>query len=1243
MAITVRSSPLSSQKVILPVEQNLPVENIAQELPPPPTQEDIPLPSSNTPSAAEQEYFGGAATAVPPLDYVPAQQTNQQVDMLQEQPRTMPNQEMLQQQYNQQIEDEPLQGLRNNYIENYKQLYNTDPSFKGDELQDAAYLTDENQKLENLINIRDGFKTQEDEHSKYVLALGQNYKDKAEFRKSQNNKNLTDAKIAPLFWVRDSLANYAFNEANLQVTDNVTGEVLSKDNSMMNAAITAFGGNQQDKNDQTIVLNTLTMALAKWLGTDRATEYEGPDENASLEEQGMGSRRLVLKDKKVRPDQEHSPEDDKAQLMGILNDTLKGANAAEAIRNGAEPLKATGMDIVTNMLYQTSLAMRLKEEVDVNGQKKSRRTPEGNRIAYALRYFFDQYNPNSLGRTKSEPTKYGTKGYNTSLDLIRPGDFRRPDEDGVVKIANQFLEAAEISGNQGTKVDEHVLAAYQILSKDANKTAIDNEQILSQYENADEDTKENVRRDLRNNQRGKGGTGLFKTAGLNVQSNEYQIASKGVMDSFSYLEGNLNNLLNKIRYHMFRTDPSTGRIYDDVVDFNLQRDKIARNAAYSNASPLKVSQGNFTGFSKEEIYNNQGTGWWNRIKKRLGKKAPVGSVYAEMDFLLTVAMSMDPDTNGKTPWQILFELTPEKIQTYSEIGSEIVNGTSVLKDLLYQNKGAILSNPNITLEAMPQGYKTAIDRLMNEFKGSREDLGFKIRAAVDAFNYVNAKKTGTAFIPRSTFAIDMNSAGRSMMAADVGNTDFLKSVGAIFDYQKDLWGHYVDPENEPRTAFIRNCLGVIPNIFNDPSDNKADKIKNLFLEFMYDDKGKPNRSFISSFAKKVLLTTDYGKPSRYHTDEAEQFFYDNPDFANEWFNIMDYKPGTYSQLMFDAVVDMNQIYWKTLEEQAQGTQFQVKGPKNMGKLLSMAGLAPKFEGFYKEKIPFGSYINIPSGKSMTFTDSLGNNETVQLFSRKYSAIASAPLKIIGKPDWENRKWITEHFDPGPSSKIVNMIGPFLGQYRESLVVAETITGLNKGKKAEDLLFMSPVFDNLICDSASLAQTIYYANNIALPKVMSWNVQSVVRNAYIKQLSRVDKFIKDMQAKGDQEFLIDKYSDYSTSLYHIDQAVKQINEEEDAGAKYKETKSKNKKEKENNFLNDLKRRVPKYSYKKDRFSQQESYLLSATDIGNLVSIYIKYKGVSTDLKDWEGSLELNKPTMLKQLLDSARKGTIVFMM
>jgi len=1232
---TFTRGPLSNGSVVLPTTEL--------------QQQTLTVPER---TAAEDEYF----KSVPPVDYTtqqpkePTPQNIPQETITADQPFEGSNL------YPSQEEDSNLVNLRSSYVNTYKDVFGTDPIFKGDQAQDPGFLMEETKKLESFVQYNNKEQGIDDEHAKRIQALGQRWKTKADIR-SMMGSNISDSKLSSLFWIKDAIIDYG-TRGEFGITNAITGEVVTKDNSMLSSMVTMFGGNQKDSEHQNIAANIITTSLAKWLGTDRATEYSDEGNIDDIAAMLSDKKELKAKDKNVREDQIHTKEDDIKQLAGIIRDTARGARAADVVNAEQNQMAPSQNEMeMAHMIYNMAVKTGLKQTQNMGGRNVSFRTPEGGRVAHSLRYLVNQLNKNGLGMTKSEFNLTPEAGnYGTSLDLYRTGDFKRSSREGIVDIAPEFKEAAFIAGNQATIVDEYSLLALQLLSKDAMDIAKQNQAELDQYEGASQDDIERVKREQRNSQRGRAATGLFKTAGLSSQDNTFQTAMRDITTSFSYLENNFNHSLSKARIHSFRVDPSSGRMYDDVVDFNLQLNKYARAVAYSNAGPLKVSDKKFSKsgvlFEREEILNKQGTGYWNRLSKRLGEKAPVGSLDAEMDFLLTIALSMEPSTNGKTPWGILSELTAEKLKDYAEIGEQIVKYTQPLTSLLKQNKSAVLSTNSLSLDTMPQGYKDAINKLMNEYKGGREDLGFKIRAAIDAYNYSIAKQTGTAFRPRSTFAIDMNSAGRSFMAADVGNTDFLRSVGGIFDMQKDLWGHYVDFESEPRTAFLSLCTDLIPTIFSD--SEKADKIINLFTEF----KNAPGgRSFIGSFAKKVLLTTDYGKPSRYHTEEAVAFFNDNPDFTQAWLDIMSYPEGNINQLMFDAVNDLNSIYWKALDEQMKGARYQTKGPKNMAKLLAMVGLGPEFKGMHNEVIPFGGAISIPSEYNMNIKDPDGNNEIVRMFSRKYSTIASAPLKTIGKPNYKERRWEIEHFDPGPASKIINMIGPFLGQYRESLMVADTILGLNKGKRPEDYLFAYPVFDNLICDSSSLAQAIYYANNISLPKVASWDIQKVVHEGFMSSMKNYAKKMNELKANK-EDIIINRYSDYLPALTIMDSLVSQIKEKIDKHdnpekyadelkyiKKYKKNEFVDKKSylKDKEFLKELKEKVPSYEYMKDRHLSDQSFVIPSAQLEKLVTLFNKYNDVITDLKEWTSIADTKKPLLMRQMQDSAKKGLNVFMM
>ena len=115
-----------------------------------------------------------------------------------------------------------------------------------------------------------------------------------------------------------------------------------------------------------------------------------------------------------------------------------------------------------------------------------------------------------------------------------------------------------------------------------------------------------------------------------------------------------------------------------------------------------------------------------------------------------------------------------------------------------------------------------------------------------------------------------------------------------------------------------------------------------------------------------------------------------------------------------------------------------------------------------------------------------------LSERVYSAMAKAKNKNTKDEDGN------ELPEPGEGTLAINQMGPIMGQYRESVIIALTMLYINKGKSAKDILFSQSVFDNLILDSNSMAQFVYVANNIITPQVLSWDIQENIKADFLKK-------------------------------------------------------------------------------------------------------------------------------------------------
>jgi hypothetical protein len=418
--------------------------------------------------------------------------------------------------------------------------------------------------------------------------------------------------------------------------------------------------------------------------------------------------------------------------------------------------------------------------------------------------------------------------------------------------------------------------------------------------------------------------------------------------------------------------------------------------------------------------------------------------------------------------------------------------------------------------------KVALQTLLDN--SDRETWGYVLQAYVDASNYLDAKKNNKPFLPKGTVAIDMNSAGRAFLAMDIGEMNVIERVGLLWE-SADRDGVFDDtqPEGNPRTYFVDVAKKQsIDKAFGLDQREKALKFKELLNKY-------ESRSFNKSLAKKVLLTTDYGKPLAYHLEEARAFLKDHPDFSNE---LVSYYDGNTEA----AIKDINEIFKFTLKDVVSEWQFVL--PKKMVKVLQMLGRVPHPEGLYGEKMSLGNMTPVETGTTVTI-GSGANERKVKLTRAMFNPLAAAKPKTFE----DGTVW-----EPGEGTAAINQIGPLLGQYRESALVIDTMNYINGGKDPAKMMYMLPVFDNFITDATSYPYVLYTANNIIAPKIFDWDIQKPFKDDFEKQLREA---FADIQKQG--EIVIDSRSPYRGLFVTLDREYGYIQDSKNLSQAQKEFK------------------------------------------------------------------------------------------
>jgi hypothetical protein len=697
-------------------------------------------------------------------------------------------------------------------------------------------------------------------------------------------------------------------------------------------------------------------------------------------------------------------------------------------------------------------------------------------------------------------------------------------------------------------------------------------------------------------------------------------------------------------YTKYKEDYATHRLYQDPVDFNEQRNKLTRAIMSFPAPAFKMDS--TSNYHEAGISRDTAEKFWTRIgEKARGRDFTLTAKERELAFLATLARVLDlgRDVSSKTenmPIPDLMRLVDRNFLLRSafvgeqlrslvpsstrDIRNDILNVATkvdIVNNKGRKNIGGAPEEVTPAFSEVTEAQQQALDAWLNN--SDRETWGYTLQGYLDAADYMRAKKDNTAFNPKTTVALDMNSAGRAFLAMDIGNVDILNKVGLIWEAYADREYQDVGANGDPRAYFTRIAReqGIVA-AFGDSDQEKVQRWTTILDQ--YGGSGAKDkqaaRKFNSALAKKVLLTTDYGKPMNFHLDEARAFLKEYPEFQAE---MMSYYNGDYPSI----VKDLNQIFGATLR--VSGDSWQYSLPKQIVKTLQMFGRTPKPAGFYGEPISVGRFGHQETDDYFTLR-SKGDTKKIQRTRVAFDPEAAAASKTIQDEDGNDIKYV-----PGPGTAAINQIGPVMGQYRESIVIAETMAYINGGKDPSKMLNMSPVFDNFIVDANSYLFTLAVANNIVVPKVMKWDMATTFKEDYFAQQREVMAELK----KVGPELTISPKSPYKGAFTVLDREYQFL----------KDTPAEKLTKRQASFKEFLESPQSGYTPKDNR---PETFTLKTDQLTQMFAKTFKFFGLNTEtgskeigkLSRWtdNNSKERRKRSeALDKISSKARRGEIYF--
>jgi len=909
-------------------------------------------------------------------------------------------------------------------------------------------------------------------------------------------------------------------------------------------------------------------------------------------------------------------EDDAAAHIGkLISERLRVANAGNPNVGSTESevdnpdYKALG-HLVLKMMEDSGRIMSINKD----GRDIIRLTPKGNESKWASNWLVNDLVDSSRSYSSIVPAT-GSGELVGPRSKVSHKDKLKPSPKKATGIPDEAKEWKRILGSMGKQLPIAKTVIIASLAKLAVAEVKQGKASLDQAEYT-------------------GAARLFNLDGKKAVEDasatpedrrQTKLAFNDLNRSLAYIGKNFNE--GNLRYSTYFLDNSVWRAYDSTVDANMQGNLVMR-AAYSGVStPMMVSQGNFTPVSLREI-----TALYDSLRDNKNYSKKLKGRQAEIGFIVSLAQAMEEDTADKTVHSLATSVTSEKMASWANTGKNLLAAARLITDGGKQQIVAHVSNTengNINLEQLPPTVKAALDTILNDSTTDKKNFGFRIQAYIDAYNYMQAKQAGTAFTSNLTLAIDQNSAGRTMQANDVGNRQVLERVGLLWDYQDNLLGSS-QPLGSPRGLFT-TVIGdtAVDKVFTSSDPAMRRQLRELFLSRNED------KAFNEDLGKKVLMTTDYGMAMQYHTGSAIKFIEKNPDFAKQLTAITGLSGNK-------LALKINSLFGATL---AHITNTDQAGyPKKMNRALQMFGKGLVFPGMMGEDVPLGANIREGTGEYTTIKYHNGDSKRIEKTKSVFSSRGKSKEKNVIAYDEEGEESHIVH-TPGPGTAAVNGIGPLLGQYRESMTTNRTIaaingpvidskTGKERPRKASEMTFAQPVFDNIICNADNYLQMHFYANQIATLETLEWDIQKPIQQNFEKQLREG----RDELAQIKGPIIVDNNSKYIGIYDTLDSVYVFLDLEMKAAAE--EGGKPRFSEKKKEFIQTLKENG--YTYLADRDSNMSfSKEHTSQELLNLAKAYLKYSEMAKGFNEWYEKGLKQKALRMPAIKEGAKNNALNF--
>ena len=410
--------------------------------------------------------------------------------------------------------------------------------------------------------------------------------------------------------------------------------------------------------------------------------------------------------------------------------------------------------------------------------------------------------------------------------------------------------------------------------------------------------------------------------------------------------------------------------------------------------------------------------------------------------------------------------------------------------------GEFVSNqmPNLT----PDETNAIIKWLSNSDK---KTFGFTLTSYIALAELIDAVRNNGYWNPKVMVDMDMNSAGRTFISMDVGRKDILERTGVVFSPIHKLLGgprklffDQVDKVLNPKF----NASGI-PFLFSKSNTalesekiELAEVIRQAFSEY-----AESNPGFYDDFAKKVLLTDDYGKYMFAHSDEALSFLDKYPDFEE--------RVSSYYDSRTDLIQDISGLYGNVLSQNSD--QWNKDLPKSIVEFLQFFNRFPEPTLYFGEKAAIGSetYREVDDGPAIqiNFGDRIAEYKAKE---RVKDPTKAAREKLLYDPQANGNR----HYIPDLGTYNINMIGPLLGQYRESATLIDAVNMVNPDPSKTPQWF-AIVHDNLVVDGNGFAPYFFAVNSVengSAMKILKFNMMGEFIQDFRRQFMDIQRELSD---------------------------------------------------------------------------------------------------------------------------------------